>query len=314
MGGFERRLVEVGHRSPEDCGAARGLSIGHRVGGFFVSGVAVLVTAMTACKAPRMTLLDRLEKRFGWLAFPGLLRFYAIFHGIVYVLQWFRPDLGKLLEFDLGRIMAGEVWRAVTFLIASSGSIGSGVFGILATLFFIMVAFMMSDALEEAWGVFRTTLFHLTGFLGLILANFLFPSLMPESGTLIYGAAFFAFATLFPKIEFLLFFILPVQVRFLAWLNAGIWVLAVMRDWRMLPFLLLGYAGYLLFAGIPALRGKLQSGIGAPFSGAKRRQNASKEAAFHACAKCQRTDVSDPTLEFRVGADGHEYCTEHLPK
>jgi hypothetical protein len=24
--------------------------------------------------------------------------------------------------------------------------------------------------------------------------------------------------------------------------------------------------------------------------------------------------VSDPTLEFRVGADGHEYCTEHLPK
>ena len=259
-----------------------------------------------------MTLLDRLEKRFGWLAFPGLLRFYAIFHGMVYVLQWFRPDLGKLLEFDLGRIMAGEVWRAVTFLIASSGSIGSGFFGILATLFFIMVAFMMSDALEEAWGAFRTTLFHLTGFLGLIIANFLFPSLMPESGTLIYGAAFFAFATLFPKVEFLLFFILPVQVRFLAWLNAGIWVLAVMRDWRMLPFLLLGYAGYLLFAGIPALRGKLQSGAGGSLQAVLRRASTEKVAAFHACAKCQRTDVSDPTLEFRVGADGQEYCAEHL--
>jgi hypothetical protein len=24
--------------------------------------------------------------------------------------------------------------------------------------------------------------------------------------------------------------------------------------------------------------------------------------------------VSDLTLEFRVGADGQEYCTEHLPK
>ena len=260
-----------------------------------------------------MTLLDRLEKRFGWLAFPGLLRFYAIFHGMVYVLQWFRPDLGKLLEFDLGRIMAGEVWRAVTFLIASSGSIGAGFFGILATLFFIMVAFMMSDALEEAWGVFRTTLFHLTGFLGLIVANFLFPSLMPESGTLIYGAAFFAFATLFPKVEFLLFFILPVQVRFLAWLNAGIWVLAVMRDWRMLPFLLLGYAGYLLFAGIPALRGKLRSTAGGPFLGGARRQTPANDTAFHVCVHCQRTDLSDPALEFRVGTDGQEYCTEHLP-
>jgi|694.fasta_scaffold49353_2 hypothetical protein len=261
-----------------------------------------------------MTFLDRLEKRIGWLAFPGLLRFYAIFHGMVYVLQWFRPDLGKLLEFDLGRIMAGEVWRAVTFLIASSGSIGSGVFGILATLFFVMVAFMMSDALEEAWGVFRTTLFHVTGFVGLITANFLFPSLMPESGTLIYGAAFFAFATLFPKVEFLLFFILPVQVRFLAWLNVGVWVLAVMRDWRMLPFLLLGYSGYLLFAGIPALRGKLRSGVAGPFQGVLKRQKMANQTAFHACAHCQRNDISDPTLEFRVGTDGREYCTEHLPK
>jgi hypothetical protein len=32
MGGFERRMVEVGHRSSEDCEGARGLSIGHRVG------------------------------------------------------------------------------------------------------------------------------------------------------------------------------------------------------------------------------------------------------------------------------------------
>jgi len=259
-----------------------------------------------------MTLLDRLEKRFGWLAFPGLLRFYAIFHGMVYVLQWFRPDLGTLLEFDLGRIMAGEVWRAVTFLIASSGSIGAGFFGVLATLFFIMVAFMMSDALEEAWGVFRTTLFHLTGFLGLILANFLFPSLMPESGTLIYGAAFFAFATLFPKVEFLLFFILPVQVRFLAWLNVGVWLLAVLRDWRMLPFLLLGYSGYLLFAGLPALLMRIRGG-GLGASAAPFRRKPEVEV-FHNCEICQRTDLSDPGLEFRVGPDGREYCQDHVPQ
>lgn len=259
-----------------------------------------------------MHLLDRLEKRFGFLAFPSLLRFYAIFHGIVYALQWFRPDLGKLLEFDLGRIMSGEVWRVLTFLIASSGSIGSGVMGLFVIIFFMMVAFMMSDALEGAWGVFRTTLFHLTGVLGLILGNFLFPGLMPESGMLVYGAAFFAFATLFPKVEFLVLFVLPVQVRFLAWLNAGIWVLAALKDWRMLPFLLLGYAGYLLFAGIPALRGRLGAGdFAAAVSPFRRKQ---ETEAFHRCAVCERTDLSDPTLEFRVGADGGEYCRDHVPK
>ena len=29
MGGFERRMVKVGHRSRVDCEGARGLSIGH---------------------------------------------------------------------------------------------------------------------------------------------------------------------------------------------------------------------------------------------------------------------------------------------
>jgi hypothetical protein len=132
---------------------------------------------------------------------------------------------------------------------------------------------------------------------------------MPESGNLIYGAAFFAFATLFPKVEFLLFFILPVQVRFLAWLNVGVWVLAVLRDWRMLPFLLLGYAGYLIFAGIPVLKNKVCS----PRKTSRANDSSRSAMAFHQCATCKRTDISHSSLEFRVASNGQEYCEDHLP-
>jgi hypothetical protein len=38
-----------------------------------------------------------------------------------------------------------------------------------------------------------------------------------------------------------------------------------------------------------------------------------EDSAFHTCAACDRTDVTDPQLEFRVGGDGREYCEEHLP-
>ena len=31
------------------------------------------------------------------------------------------------------------------------------------------------------------------------------------------------------------------------------------------------------------------------------------------CATCDRTEHDDPDLEFRVAADGEEYCKEHLP-
>lgn len=260
-----------------------------------------------------MTLFDRLESKFGWLSFPGFLRYYAMMHGMVYLLQIFRPDIGELLEFDRARILGGEVWRMVTFLFASSGFAGIGMLGILFFFFMVMIAFMMNEALEGAWGVFKTSLFHFCGIAGLILGNFFFPGIMPGSGFLIYGTSFFAFATLYPKHEFLMFFVIPVQVRFLAMIQAGFMLLGAISAWQLIPFYLLGCANYLLWSGIPALRGTAKV-----MESAKRRKRfeAAKEPAdqaFHRCVKCHRTELSDPNLEFRVGKDGMEYCIEHLP-
>lgn len=261
-----------------------------------------------------MISLSQLERRLGCLSFPGLLRYYALLHALVYLLQLVRPDIGALLDFDRSKILAGEVWRVVTFLFASSGSVGFGGMGLVFLVFQVMIAFMTSNALEDAWGVFKTTLFLICGILGLMAGNFLFPQLMPNSGFLLYGSAFFAFATLFPKVEFLLFFILPVQIRVLAWIQAAVMVLAVFADLRLFPFFLLGCANYLIFAGIPALRGTVRVIESAQ---RRRRFNAAKEpasAAFHTCASCDRTDVTDPGLEFRVGRDGREFCSDHLPE
>jgi hypothetical protein len=261
-----------------------------------------------------MSRIDQLERRFGGLAFPCFLRYYAILHGLVYVLQMVRSDIGMLLEFDRARILSGEVWRVVTFLFSSSGFAGMGLMGAVFFYFMVMIAFMMSDALEGAWGVLRTSLFYYCGILGLIVANFLLPGAMEGSGFLLYGASFFAFATLFPRVEFLMFFILPVQIRFLAWIQAGVLVLGILNSWILLPFYILCYANYLIWAGIPALRG-----TASVIESAKRRRrfNEAKEPeeeSFHGGAVCGRTDASDPHLEFRVGSNGREYCDEHLPE
>ena len=260
-----------------------------------------------------MISFGQLERRLGGLAFPGFLRYYAILHVLVYVLQRVRPEIGELLEFDRTKILTGEVWRVVTFLFSSSGLIGPGAMGMVAMVFLVMIAFMMSAALEDAWGVFKTTMFHACGIFCLIVANFLLPQVMAGTGFLLYGAAFFAFATLFPKVEFLLFFILPVQVRFLAWFQAAGLVLMAMGNLWLVPLFLLGNANYLIWAGIPALRGTARVIESVQ---RRRRFNAAKEpesAAFHTCVLCDRTDVTDHDLEFRVGGDGREYCIDHLP-
>lgn len=261
-----------------------------------------------------MRLLDQLERRCGWLAFPGFLKYYVMMHALVYVLQVVRPDIGALLEFDRARILAGEVWRVVTFLFASSGFAGTGTFGILFFFFMVMIAFMMNEALEGAWGTFKTSMFHYCGILGLISANFILPGVMGGSGFLIYGTSFLAFATLFPRIEFMLFFILPVQVRFLGMFQAVMMLLAVPGNWLLLPFYLLGCANYLLFAGIPALRGTARVLESAQRRKLFRAAKMPDEESFHCCVLCDRTEVTHPELEFRVGKDGREYCGEHLPK
>lgn len=253
------------------------------------------------------------EQRFGWLAFPGLLRYFALLHVLVYVLQIVRPGIGLLLMFDRGLILDGQVWRAVTFLFASAGLGHFSSLGAIFMLFMVMIAFMISDALESAWGVFKTSMYYYCGILGLLIANFIKPWwMMGFDGMFLYEAAFFAFATLFPRVEFRLLFILPVQVRFLAILGAVLLIWPVFKSPLWLVFLVLIFANYLLWAGIPALRGLTQVAAAGKrrslFNGPKSRA----ENAFHRCETCGKTEITDPHEEFRVGSDGHEYCEEHL--
>ncbi|MFT4175291.1 MAG: hypothetical protein QM627_01430 [Luteolibacter sp.] len=262
-----------------------------------------------------MAWLDRMERKLGWLAFPGFLRYYALLHALVYVLQIFRPDIGTLLEFNRTLILQGEVWRLVTFLFASSGFGGAGMFGMILMFFMVMIAFLISDALEGEWGVFRTSLFYYMGISGLLVANFLYGGVVQGSGFFLYEAAFFAFATLFPRVEFLLFMIIPVQVRILAIIAAVlIVVFPLVAQPVLFPYYLLGFGNYLIFSAIPAWRGRAQLQNAAQRRKVFQQSLPSEEQAFHHCKTCERTEISDPQLEFRIGGDGEEYCVEHLPK
>jgi hypothetical protein len=248
----------------------------------------------------------------GWMSFPGLLRYYALFHVMVFLLQIVRPDIGQVLEFDRAKILSGELWRLVTFLFATSGSGGMGALTLLFLFFMVMIAFMISDGLEQAWGVFRTTVFYYAGFLGLLAANFLYSHPMPGSGFFIYTSAFFAFATLFPRVELMIMFILPIQIRWLAVVLGGFVLLSVVTQPWYVGFVLLGFGNYLLWAAIPAWKGRALVVESTQRRKKFGKHQASPEEAFHECAACGRTEVSDPELHFRMAEDGREYCEEHL--
>lgn len=255
-----------------------------------------------------MTWLDRLESKLGWLAFPSLLKGYAFLHVVVFGLQFLNPEIGRLLDFDIARIMSGEVWRVFTFLFAHSGFGISGALGALFFVFMIMIAMMMSDALEAVWGVFRTSVFCYSGMLFLIAANFAFGPLISGSGNLFYSSIFITFAVLYPRVEFRIFFFLPVQVRWIALVSVLLLVVTAISNPILFPYLILAHLNCLLWAGLPVLRRKMPRQTGRAAS-LKRDETAS----FHRCAVCGRTEHSAGDLHFRVGEDGREFCEEHQP-
>lgn len=259
-----------------------------------------------------MTSFHSWERRFGWLAFPGIIRFYALMHLLVFVLQIIRPDISEVLDFNRAKILSGEVWRIFTCFFAASEFGPVSPVGMVFLLCAVMFMFMVNDGLEAEWGAFKTSLFCYFGMLMILTANFILDSEVPYSGLMVYGSAFLAFATLYPKVIIRLMLILPVPVGLLGALQgAGILLICILNPSEF-PFYLMATLNYVLWVGFPALRGKAREA-----RSAQRRadfQAAAKQGtAFHSCEACGRTDHSHPELDFRIAGDGREFCSDHLP-
>ena len=130
---------------------------------------------------------------------------------------------------------------------------------------------------------------------------------------MLYSSLFFAFATLFPKVEFAIFFLIPIQVRFLAMLSAVLLGLAAISSPPFLLVIAPAMLPYCLWVLPDVIHGRKSLVAAAQ---RRRKFNVSKlpeTVPFHKCEVCQRTERDPADLEFFVTSDGKEYCTEHLP-
>ena len=84
--------------------------------------------------------------------------------------------------------------------------------------------------------------------------------------------------------------------------------------WLFMLYYLITFLPYLVWA-IPRLilsikhRGQIQKRR-AKFQGAQLGPGPAN--TLHRCKVCQRTEVTDPDLDFRVDEKGDEYCLDHL--
>ena len=270
-------------------------------------------------------LLYNMEKKLGRYAISNLINYFMILYVATTVVNVFMPNLYQsYLALDFQAIGAGQVWRLFTFILAPSS-----LRGFLNILFFVITInlyYLFGHSLENAWGVFRFNLFFFGGILltilsELILYVFTGSAAYYEGLSYVYQSMFFAFCTLFPDEQFLLYFVFPVKAKYLAALDGILLLVNVVQYFAAGAF---AYCVAIIVALLNFLHFFwMYRGMGKSVFRQTRRVNRSKpqtkirpqNVTKHKCAICGRTEESNPELSFRFCskcAGNYEYCEDHL--
>ena len=266
--------------------------------------------------------IDRFCAKHPRFGISNLMLYIVIGQVAVFILDlFFRGMLSSYwLPFSRDLILHGQVWRLVTFIFLPSDS-GNPFFLLLGCYFYYWIGTM----LEREWGTARFTLFYLSGVVLSVLSG------MILGITDIYYinlSIFLVIATLYGEMQVLLFFVIPIKMKWMALIDVALILVAVIQNlmygsWvgALLP--LASFVNYFIFtwpfwgAKLGVLRRRADPKVVNFKRVQKQAQKQAKATGGyrHKCAVCGITDADDPNMEFRYCSkcDGYYcYCMNHI--
>lgn len=275
-----------------------------------------------------MGWLDRFCARHPKFGIPNLMLYIAIGNVAIALIDNFGPySLSSVLFFFRPAIFQGEIWRLITFIFVPIASdFGILNFSVPGTSFFMTILsayfyYWIGSLLEREWGTAKLNCFFFTG----VLLNIIFGLIVGVSSiAYVNMSMFFAFAVLFPDMQILFMFILPVKVKWLAWIDVaffvwqifnylrlGLWLFALLPVVAILNFFIFFWPDFRYFFAKAKRRRSPQT------INFKQAQKKAKETKgyLHKCTVCGITDADDPNMEFRYCSkcNGyHCYCMNHI--
>ena len=153
----------------------------------------------------------------------------------------------RLFTFDRASFFGGQFWRIVTYQFAQAGQ-GWSFIPIYVVFFFtLVVAYMFGAALEEEWGSANFIAFFLVSSLATaLIAAWLGIGLL--GSYFVRSTLLFVYASVFPEQTLYLFAVIPIRVRWLAYIAAGMLIYgSVMGATANVPVLGGAIVGYVFF-------------------------------------------------------------------
>lgn len=235
------------------------------------------------------------------------------------------------LLFMPGLILKGQIWRLFSYVLLPDD------FNVLFFAISLFFYYIVGRNIEASIGRLRFNLFYFANVLildvfGLILGTIAKQQYIPMTLFADFSLLF-AYATVCPDNTVMLMFIIPIKMKYLAWLDT----LYILYYLFAYPFPInlmapLSLVSYFLFFGRNALyllpdvlRIKIQRGSRRknrysapkpdPNWANKYRSKEGKKPYHHKCTVCGRTDTEYPDLEFRYCSrcKGYYcYCSDHI--
>ena len=271
--------------------------------------------------------VDRFAYNHPRFGIPNLMKYIVIGSVIVYLLSIFAGySAVSFLSFRWSAITQGELWRLVTFIFMP-GYYSTG--DVLWLALFLYFYYMIGNVLEREWGTAKFTLYYLSGvvltvIVGIVTALVTGYDVIIDGTSYVNLSMFLAFALLFPNTQVLLMFIIPVKMKWLAYIDVGLFAVGIVRailaqNWGGVILPVMALLNFLIFAW-PTLQGWAQrqqyqhSRQAVNFKKAVHQQQ-KQQGYHHKCAVCGRTDTDYPDLQFRycskcVGY--HCFCQDHI--
>ena len=277
-----------------------------------------------------MNFLNKMERKIGKYAIPNLMIYLIAAYCIGFVIYTVNPNFMLMLTLSPYHILHGQVWRLITWILMPTDT------RVFSLLIMALLYYQLGSALERSWGTFRFNVYIFGGMLFTVIGAFILYGIYAASGTgnletislissltfttnYINLTIFLAFAVMYPEMQILLFFIIPVKMKWMAVVYAVLIAInLILTSWGGRIAIIMSILNFLIFfLSTRNYRRVSPKEIHRKqvFKAQMREPRRGSMVTKHKCAVCGRTELDDPNLEFRFCSKcegNYEYCQDHL--
>ncbi|RBP64462.1 rhomboid family protein [Alkalibaculum bacchi] len=165
---------------------------------------------------------NKLERKWSPFAIHNLMVYIVTINFSVFVIEYLNlvPSIVDYLYFVPSLFLQGQIWRIITFIFIPPNA------DVVFILFVLYFYYMIGSSLENEWGTAQFNIYYLFGMIGAIIGSFI--TEYPATSIYLNLSLFLAFAQIYPEHEILLFGVLPIKVKYLAYLNWFIFAMTIL--------------------------------------------------------------------------------------